>query len=147
MKTFVGLQQVFFILIITIASLSYSQTSQLTLGGTNYVFKNNNWYVIDNSSGIEYLVNQKSMTVKLKNGVSTAVLVQLNLANNVIKVNENSLGYINLKLPNTVSFEQMYNLYNQAGLFDYIYINSYGEIHSNDPAYSNQNPNPPNYQY
>jgi len=130
MKTFVGLQQVFFILIITIASLSYSQTSQLTLGGTNYVFKNNNWYVIDNSSGIEYLVNQKSMTVKLKNGVSTAVLVQLNLANNVIKVNENSLGYINLKLPNTVSFEQMYNLYNQAGLFDYIYINSYGEIGS-----------------
>jgi subtilisin family serine protease len=91
--------------------------------------------VIDNSSGLEYLVNQKSMTVKLKNGVSAVTLGQLNLANNVIKVSENALGYINLKMNSNSSFAQMYNLYNQSGLFDYITINSFGEIHSNDPGY------------
>jgi hypothetical protein len=124
-----------------------AQETAITLGDNNYIYKNNNWYVIDNSSGTEYLVNQKSMTVKLRSGVSAASLQQLNLANNVTKVSENALGYINLKINNNTSFSQMYNLYNQSGLFDYIHINSYGVIHSNDPAYSNSNPNSPDYQY
>ena len=144
MKKLINVLILIFILAVPIVQ---AQETQLSLGDNNYIYKNNNWYVIDNSSGTEYLVNQKSMTVKLRSGVSAVALEQLNLANNVTKVSENVLGYINLKINNSTSFSQMYNLYNQSGLFDYIHINSYGVIHSNDPAYSNSNPNSPNYQY
>ena len=141
MKKLISALILIFILSIPVVK---AQVTQLSLGDNNYIYKNNNWYVIDNSSGTEYLVNQKSMTVKLKSGVSAAALEQLNLANNVTKVSENALEYINLKINNNTSFSQMYNIYNQSGLFDYIHINSYGVIHSNDPGYHTPNSN---YQY
>ena len=132
------------VLLLTIAiliSTIEAQVTQLTLGDNNFVYKNNNWYVVDNSSGIEYLVNQNSITVKLKNGVSEAALEKLNVSKNISKVNQNSLGYIDLKLPSTLSFRQAYDIYEKSGLFDDIIINTYGVCYSNDPGYNSD------YQY
>lgn len=115
-----------------------AQVTSFRLNGRDFILEENNWWVIDNSSGNKYLVNMNSLTVKLKEGLSTLILNSLNTTYGINIENENTLGYIDLTLPANLDIFEITEIYNQTGLFSYININSYGKIFSNDPYYPHQ---------
>lgn len=86
----------------------------------------------------KYEVNERSITVKLKENVSESALNALNKNKGVIVERSNDLGYIDLLLPEGSKFDEMFTHLVSSGIFESVEVNSYGESCSNDPHFSDQ---------
>lgn len=121
--------------------LLYSQEEKKIINNQEFKKENGKWLMKDHKSQTYYVVDTKSITVKLKPNISDENLAALNRENKVKIVRTNKLGYIDLELPEKSNFYDVFDIYEKSGLFEIVEINSYGEIFtdSNDPGYYYQN--------
>ncbi|MFA6978752.1 MAG: S8 family serine peptidase [Ignavibacteriaceae bacterium] len=108
----------------------------MKLGNQNFVKEKNKWFVVDKNN--KYEVNERSITVKLKENVSESALNALNKNKGVIIERSNDLGYIDLLLPEGSKFDEMFTHLLSSGIFESVEVNSYGATCSNDPVFSSQ---------
>lgn len=130
------------LLSIFLFSLSLSaQTNSYLLDGKQYVKDNGKWYVIDSKTELKYLLDETSLSVKLKEGFSKQAFENYCKALGIEIERENMIGIIDLKLPETANIFGTYNQFKNSSMFEWIDINSYGEFLSyypNDPGFAYQ---------
>lgn len=115
-------------------SLSLSaQTNSHLLDGKQYVKDDGKWYVIDSKTELKYLLDETSLSVKLKEGFSKQAFENYCKALGIEVERENMLGIIDLKLPETANIFGTYNQFKNSAMFEWIDINSYGEFLSYYP--------------
>ncbi|MCZ7602049.1 MAG: S8 family peptidase [Melioribacteraceae bacterium] len=124
-------------------SLSLSaQTNSHLLDGKQYVKDDGKWYVVDSKTDSKYLLDETSLSVKLKEGFSKQAFENYCKALGIEIERENMLGIIDLKLPKTANIFGTYNQFKNSAMFEWIDINSYGEFltyyPNNDPGFSSQ---------
>ncbi len=130
------------LLSIFLFSLSLSaQTNSYLLDGKQYVKDNGKWYVIDSKTELKYLLDETSLSVKLKEGFSKQAFENYCKALGIEIERENMIGIIDLKLPETANIFGTYNQFKNSAMFEWIDINSYGEFltgfYPNDYAFDN----------
>jgi len=130
------MKKVFLIVVLYLMQFSCINAQTLKLGNQNFVKENNKWFVVDKSN--KYEVNERSITVKLKENVSESALNTLNINKGVIIERSNDLGYIDLLLPEGSKFNEMFTHFSNSGIFESVEVNSFGERFSNDPGFSSQ---------
>ena len=99
------------------------------------------WYVVDSKTDSKYLLDETSLSVKLKEGFSKQAFENYCKALGIEIERENMLGIIDLKLPETANIFGTYNQFKNSAMFEWIDINSYGEFLSyypNDPCFAYQ---------
>lgn len=102
---------------------------------------NGKWYVIDSKTELKYLLDETSLSVKLKEGFSKQAFENYCKALGIEIERENMIGIIDLKLPETANIFGTYNQFKNSSMFEWIDINSYGEFLSyypNDPGFAYQ---------
>src|SRR3989304_7610968 len=132
------MKKIIVLFIIVFVSNLYSQQTVMQLGNQNFEKINETWFLKDSRSGMNFKVNPRSITVKLREGFSENTLNQLNNALQLRITENNKLGFIDLELQENSNFAEIYNQLKNTGLFEIIEVNSYGEIFSNDSGYSSQ---------
>jgi len=130
------MKKVFLIVFFYLIQVSFVNAQTLKLGNQNFVKEKNKWFVVDRYN--KYEVNERSITVKLKENVSESALNALNKNKGVIVERSNDLGYIDLLLPEGSKFDEMFTHLVSSGIFESVEVNSYGESCSNDPGFSSQ---------
>lgn len=114
-----------------------AQVQSVNLDGKSFKVKNGKW-VTASVEGEEYIVNTRSMTVKLRNQHQTAALQALANAHGFEIERTNKLGYTDIKLSANSKFYEFHPLLNNSGLFESVEMNSYGKKVSNDPGFPYQ---------
>ncbi len=130
------MKKVFLIVFFYLIQVSFVNAQTLKLGNQNFVKEKNKWFVVDKYN--KYEVNERSITVKLKENVSESALNALNINKGVIIERSNDLGYIDLLLPEGSKFNEMFTHFSNSGIFESVEVNSFGERFSNDPGFSSQ---------
>ncbi|MBU2444686.1 MAG: S8 family serine peptidase [Bacteroidetes bacterium] len=127
-------------LLLSLPCFINAQHQTMNLDGKLYSKENNRWYVTNSETGERFLVNTRSITVKLKGEMSKIDMITLNKSLGIKVKRENILGYIDLELPEDSNFSEYYELMKNTGLFENIDINSYGEMLTvpNDPWFGYQ---------
>ena len=108
-----------------------AQITSKKLGVKNLKKDKDKWVVTDEKSKIDFEVNVKSISVKLKNDSFLEKLIELNEKYDIKIIRENKLGFIDLVLPSNLEFYEVYNIYINSSLFSSIDINSYGKPQGN----------------
>ncbi|MDP3150555.1 MAG: S8 family serine peptidase, partial [Ignavibacteria bacterium] len=130
------MKKLFLIVFFYLIQVSFVNAQTLKLGNQNFVKEKNKWFVVDKYN--KYEVNERSITVKLKENVSESALNTLNKNKGVIIERSNDLGYIDLLLPEGSKFDEMFTHLVSSGIFESVEVNSYGATCSNDPGFSSQ---------
>jgi len=130
------MKKVFLIVFFYLIQVSFVNAQTLKLGNQNFVKENNKWFVVDKSN--KYKVNERSITVKLKENISESALNSLNKSKDVMIERSNQLGYIDLLLPEGAKFDEMFTHFANSGIFESVEVNSFGERFSNDPGFTDQ---------
>lgn len=130
------MKKVFLIIFLYLIQVSFVNAQTLKLGNQNFVKENYKWFVVGKYN--KYEVNERSITVKLKENISESALNALNSTKGVTIQRSNELGYIDLLLPENSKFDEMYIHYLNSGIFESVEVNSFGERFSNDPGFSSQ---------
>jgi len=130
------MKKVFLIVFFYLIQVSFVNAQTMKLGNQNFVKEKNKWFVVDKYN--KYEVNERSITVKLKENVSESALNALNINKGVMIERSNDLGYIDLLLPEGSKFNELFTHFSNSGIFESVEVNSYGERFSNDPGFSSQ---------
>ena len=130
------MKKVFLIVFFYLIQVSFVNAQTMKLGNQNFVKEKNKWFVVDKYN--KYEVNERSITVKLKENVSESALNALNINKGVMIERSNDLGYIDLLLPEGSKFNEMFTHFSNSGIFESVEVNSFGERFSNDPGFSSQ---------
>ena len=123
-----------------VLSLSMNAFSQTTNVGNKVYFKQQNkWYLQDNS-GVNFLVNTEIITIKYKDGITTASKNLFQNQQGLILIRMNKLSFADFQVPvgaDVISFVQQIS---SSSLIESIDINTFGTyiLNPNDPSYSNQ---------
>lgn len=133
------MKNLLFIIVLLLSTTLFSQ-NLIHINGRDYIRENDQWFIKDLESDDKFLLNEISMTVKLKETAPRQALTALNNAHNITIVGENELGYIDLKMIPGSVFHQKLNAYLNSGLFESVEMNSYGYRAAipNDPLFGNQ---------
>ncbi len=136
------MKNLFFIIVLFLSTTLFSQ-NLIHINGRDYIRENDQWFIKDLESDNKFLLNDLSMTVKLKETAPRQALTALNNAHNITIAGENELGYIDLKMMPGSIFHKKLNAYLNSGLFESVEMNSYGKILDgdaipNDPLFNNQ---------
>lgn len=99
------------------------------------------WFVIENKSDSKYLLDEISITIKLKENFPRQAFTNFCKSLNILIERENELGHIDLKLPESANVFGIYSQLKSSAMFEWIDINSYGlrsGYDPNDSGYSYQ---------
>jgi len=118
--------------ILCVFVVGFSNLNAQTICHANLLHKEDNkYYLIEN--GMKHPVNEKIVTVKFKKGKE-------NLAKGMQSLRMNKLGYMDVKVPDSVSLERFANQLEKSGNYELIHFGTYGEISivPNDAYIGNQ---------
>lgn len=120
----------------------FAQTESKFIEGKQYVKEDKNWYVVDKKTESKFLLDETSLSVKLKDNFPREALDKVCEALGIKTERENMLGIIDLKLPESSNIFGVYNHLKNSAMFEWIDINSYGtvltSIDPNDEGYPQQ---------
>ena len=103
-----------------VLSVAFNHLNAQYLTHANLIHKEDGkYYLVEN--GWESLVNDKVITVKFKEGKQYA-------EKDIVTINKNKLGYIDIKVPDSVSLEDYAFQLEKSGNFDLINYNIYGTV-------------------
>lgn len=130
-------------ILVLLFSLSSIAQNYYTIDGREYFKEKGKWFIKDLTTDEKYLLNELSISIKLKDHIPRSALIALNNAHNISIERENHLGIIDLKLPEGSIFYSIIGAYLVSGLFEFVEMNSYGKFESiettpNDPLFFNQ---------
>lgn len=133
---------IFILLLITFSNNILAQVTDVIFKNKSFKKVNNNWYLIGENSE-KYLVDERSITVRLKDGVSKNELVKLNKKYGIEIGLENILGYIDLILPDNMKFYEVMEEFDKENVFESIETNGFAipcsPLVPNDPYFYSQN--------
>lgn len=121
--------------------LSNVSTAQETkiINGSQFIQTDSGWYQIYSNS--QFLVDKSVITVKWKSTTTAVARAAFNTSQNAIMIEENILGFVDLKINNTTNILDVVNNYINSGLVDIAEPNTYGTLESlqtNDLFFNNQ---------
>jgi subtilisin family serine protease len=133
------MKRILLLFILVVANILVAQ-NQISINGRDYIKQIGKWHIKDVKTDMLFTLNERSMTVKLKENKPRAALNALNMAHGVVIENENILGIIDLLLPENSLFNTKLNAYLNSGLFEFVEMNSYGffQAEPDDPLFYQQ---------
>ena len=109
-----------FCMFIAFAFVCISNLNAQSLLQANSLYKEDGkYYLMEN--GQKCLVNDKVITVKIKEGIEDTVT-------GVIPLRKSKLGYIDVKVPDSVSLEDFAHQLDKSGNYEIVIYNTYAKL-------------------